>query len=144
MKKVNDLIKKFERLVEEQNWEKALPIIEQILNINKNISTSWINYATCLENLGRFDDARVAFFNAWALKPTDNMKYRMLYRILRTFVIAKDRKGFLEFVKKQYKDCPEILDLLIDTSDNENNNEFDDFINDIEFQEWLKSLNLEK
>jgi len=108
------LTEEYARLSAQRQWEKALPIIERLVEQNPKIGTSWFNYGVCLDALNKHEQAAISFISAYKLNPKD---YGAQYRVYRSFALAKDVMGFAEFLKKDIKDVPEIGEILIKTKE---------------------------
>ncbi|MBN2713788.1 MAG: tetratricopeptide repeat protein [Planctomycetes bacterium] len=104
-----DIIEKYESLAAAGKWQDALPVIEEIININPDIDTSWFNYGVCLDELGRHGSAAEAFIKAHEFKPSDSGIH---YRIFRSFFLANDLDQTFEFCNylcESFKDIRETL-----------------------------------
>ena len=126
-----NIIEKFQYHSKREEWELALPLIEEIVSRSESFSTSWFNYGICLEGLGRFTDAVNAFTKAYQLEPED---YHCQYRIFRNLYLAKDICGFVGFAKEEYPKTPEIIELIsedIDFGDIVKTDEYCKFISEI-------------
>ena len=107
--KEEDILTTYLRIADDERWEEALPVIEEIVSKNEGISTSWFNYAVCLEGLNRYEDAIDAFKRAYEIEPFDK---GIQYRIFRALALKKDAKEFTRFAEAEIVESPEILGLL--------------------------------
>lgn len=119
----------FSQLADEGKWNEALPIIEDIVRDNGNVSTSFYNYGVCLQELGRFTDAANAFKKCYELDPSD---YNCQYRIFLNFSLANDVDGFFAFIDEEYTKAPEIIQLISESP------EFTDMVSNSRFQQYIK------
>ena len=108
------LNEKYIKLANQGEWQKALPIIEAIVQQNIKLSTSWFNYGVCLDGLNQYNKASKAFMTAYELDPKD---YGAQYRIYRSLTLANDTNEFIIFLNKDIKVVPEISDLLLENSE---------------------------
>ena len=106
-----DILEQYIKLTEQKDWDKALPLIEKIIEDNPSIQTSWFNYGVCLDALGRYDEASKVFIKAYTLDPND---YGAQYRIFRSLSLSENEKGFADFLLKELEKTPEILELIIE------------------------------
>ncbi|BBM02434.1 tetratricopeptide repeat protein [Microbulbifer sp. GL-2] len=109
-----NIVEKYQYYSENNEWEKALPVIREIIDRSPKIPTSWFNYGITLENLGKHSEAVQAFFNAYQLQPDD---YRAQYRIFRNLALAKDTDRFVKFVSIEAKKTPGIIDMIAGIDD---------------------------
>jgi len=110
-KSIIQLMEEYTKLTNRDEWQKALPIIETIVQQNTKMSTSWFNYGVCLDALKQYEKAAKSFITAYELNPED---YGAQYRIYRSLNLAKDTIGFVDFLIKDIKVVPEIGDLLME------------------------------
>jgi len=99
-----NIIEQYEILVSQNEWEEAIPVIQEIIKRNPEIDTSWFNYGVCLDELGKHSDAADAFIKAHELNITD---YGIHYRILRSLRLAKDDSQlyqFIDYLCQNFKD----------------------------------------
>jgi len=126
-----NILDEYISLTNEGNWEKALPLIEEIISGNPGIRTSWFNYGVCLDALGRHRDAGNAFMRAYEIDPTD---YGTQFRVFRSLSLAKDEIGFAKFLESELKKAPEILELISEDSD------FEDIVSTKSVQEVIEDF----
>jgi tetratricopeptide (TPR) repeat protein len=89
-----NIIEEYEALADAGQWEEALPVIQEIIEKNSSIDTSWFNYGVCLDALERHDEAAKAFIKAHELNTTD---YGIHYRVFRSLFLANDLDQSYEF-----------------------------------------------
>ena len=104
----------YERLVDAERWDEALPIIEEIVQRSPNIPTSWFNWGVCLSTLGRESEAAEKFLKAYELAPDD---YGAQYRAFRSLFFAQDYAAFLEFATQECDAHPEMIEHLLADDD---------------------------
>ncbi len=109
-----NIIEEFENLVEQHQWEKAIPIIREIIERNPEIDTSWFNRGVCLEELGDHAEAAKAFLKAHELNVGD---YRIHFRLLRSFYLAGDYAQFIEFAYYLCIYFPDVIPTLFQTEE---------------------------
>jgi len=118
----------FLKLAEEHRWEEALPIIQEVVKADMDIPTSWFNWGVCLQELKRFADAVTAFKTCYNIDPTD---YNCQYRIFLNLALAEDKEGFFSFLEAEYKEHPEIIQLISEAP------EFTDLVLDARFNTYI-------
>jgi hypothetical protein len=75
----SDIFDRYQELVDADKWDEVLPLIEQILEADSSVPTSWRNYGVCLDELGRHFEAARAFQNVLSLDFSDTgTRFRML------------------------------------------------------------------
>jgi len=109
-----NIIETFERHVENEQWDEALPLIAQIVQRGPDIPTSWRNYGVVLDELGRHSEAAKAFGRAYELNPED---YGTQYRVFRSLSLADDASGFIEFAEHEATSNPEIIESISDAEE---------------------------
>ncbi|MCP5324821.1 MAG: tetratricopeptide repeat protein [Oceanospirillaceae bacterium] len=105
-----DIIDKYLKLAGEGKFEEGLPLIEEILERNKSIRTSWFNYGICLYELKRFGEAATAFNKAYELKPEDG---GALYRCCISLAANGDHKGLLQIFFKECERDSSMINLFL-------------------------------
>jgi len=90
-------------------WQKALPIIQEMVESDPSMPSRWFQYGSCLEELKKHSEAISAFKKAYELDATD---FGSQYRIFRNYALAKDPEGFVEFAKAEAVKTPQILALI--------------------------------
>src|SRR5262249_30169511 len=98
-----NLIDKFQSLMDAKRFADALPLIEAVLRRDEFSETSWFNYATCLESLGRYDEAIAAFRHGYELNPYDK---GFQFRIFRALALKGDVKEFTKFAEVEIPETP--------------------------------------
>ena len=121
-----DIIHKFQSAVARKRWSDALPLIEQIVAQRPSASACWMNFGVVLEELGRHSDAAQAFLKAYGLDPED---YGAQYRAFRSFALADDVRGFVEFAEREIYDDIRTLALLRKQA------EFTEMVESVEFRD---------
>lgn len=90
-----NVIEKYEDLVAREQWQDAIPVIQEIIQRNPDLDTSWFNYGVCLDEVGQHGKAAEAFIKAHELNVSD---YGIHYRIMRSLMLAEDYPQLHEFV----------------------------------------------
>jgi tetratricopeptide (TPR) repeat protein len=104
-----DKLAAYLKLVKEERWAEALPVIEEIVQLKPKIATSWFNRGVCLDGLLRHKEAAESFRRAYALKPDD---YGAQYRTFRSLALDEHYAAFAAFLEDESKKMPEVFDLL--------------------------------
>lgn len=99
----------YQKLIDQENFVEALPVIEEIVSMNENIPTSWFNYGVCLEALRQHQQAAQAFAVAYDLQPED---YGAQYRVFLNLALGDDEETFVSFLQREIVDIPEIAEGL--------------------------------
>ncbi|MEZ5528451.1 MAG: tetratricopeptide repeat protein [Porticoccaceae bacterium] len=90
-------------------WQQALPIIKGLVESDASIPSRWFQYGSCLEELGKHEEAIAAFAKAYQLDPTD---FGAQYRIFRNYALAGDVDGFVAFARLEVKKTPQIIERI--------------------------------
>ena len=106
-----NIIEEYLSLADERRFVEGLPLIEEIVRRNPNISTSQFNYGVCLAELGRHRDAARAFLRAYALDPDDG---GALYRGCLALAEAGDASGLLAVFRRECARDPGMIHNFLD------------------------------
>lgn len=98
-----NIIERYQQLVKQNKWKEALPLIEEIVQRNRKIATSWFNLGNNYEKLRLHKKATKAFKKAYKLEPTDS---GIQYRVFQSYRLARNFKGFMRFSRKEIKRAP--------------------------------------
>ncbi len=109
-----NLIERYEALVAQRDWEKALHVIQEVIERSPEIDTSWFNYGVCLDELGRHSEAAEAFIKAQEKNIED---WGIHYRIFRSLRLAGDLEVFLEFADYSCSMNKEMIHTLLEDED---------------------------
>jgi tetratricopeptide (TPR) repeat protein len=112
-------------------WQEALPIIKGLVESDESIPSRWFQYGSCLEELGKHEQAIAAFAKAYQLDPTD---FGAQYRIFRNYALADDAQGFVAFAKSEVKKTPQIIERINQRA------EFKQVISSEAYRAFLKQL----
>ena len=123
-KTTESLISEFEKLMKARKEDKALSIIEEIVNINPLIQTSQFNYGICLSKLGRYEEAATAFLKAYEI---DNSDGRALYRGCLSVAYANNSKRLYEVFKKELEWNPDMINNFLEVEEFEKFFEMEEF-----------------
>jgi tetratricopeptide (TPR) repeat protein len=102
-----NILEKYEALVEQEKWNEALPVIEEIVERAPQVATSWFNHGVCLSALGREGEAADKFLKAYEIDPSD---FGAQYRAFRSLFFARDYLRFLEFAKQESETDPDMIE----------------------------------
>ena len=104
------IIERYEMHVAKEEWGKALPLIEEIVQRSPKTATSWHNFGVVLDELSRYSDAADAFKRSYALEPED---FGHQYRVFRSLALAGDPADFVAFAETEVRRDPDVLGLLL-------------------------------
>jgi len=104
-----DIVSQYQKLVTQQRWAEALPVIEEIIGRAPHFATSWFNYGVCLDALGKHQEASSAFLKAYELQP-DN--YGAQYRVFRSLALAGNKQQFISLARAESKNSPGLINLI--------------------------------
>jgi len=105
-----DIIRKYETLVRQKRWSEAIPVIEEIVQREPQIATSWFNLGVCMDELGRHAEAADKFLRAYELDPED---FGAQYRAFRSLNLAGQYDRFLSFAEQECQAIPDLIDNLL-------------------------------
>jgi len=119
-----DIFERYHALTDENKWEEALPIIQEIIDMNPEITTSWFNYGVCLQALKKYDMAAGAFQQAYfrtdfsggdenEINLGDAAQFRMCYNLLQ----AGMHNELFGIFKHMIEQDPENLDVILSIDD---------------------------
>lgn len=117
--------------VARSEWQQALPIIRELIENDPSIPSRWFQYGSCLEELGKHEEAIAAFAKAYQLDPTD---FGAQYRIFRNYALAGDVDGFVAFARSEVKKTPQIIEHINQRA------EFKQVISSEAYRAFLKQL----
>lgn len=109
-----NLIEEYQALVDGEKWEEAIPVIKKIINNSPEIDTSWFNYGVCLDEIGKHEEASVAFKKAHELNVSD---YGIHYRILRSFMLTEDNKQLHDFIDYLCQTFEDEIDVIFESEE---------------------------
>lgn len=110
-KQEENITDRFSRLMNEDRPQEALKVIEEIIEANPNISTSYFNYGICLSSLGKYDAAAGAFLKAYEL---DDMDGGSLYRACISLANSKNKDKLYKVFKSELERNPYMINNFIE------------------------------
>lgn len=130
-----DIIEKYLILANEGRFEEGLPLIQEIVEKNKTIDTSWFNYGVCLHQLERYDEAASAFKSAYQLNPKDG---GALYRCCISLAANSDKNGLLEVFERECERDSSMIDNFLSEK------AFSEFFKHSEFKDLVEKYRSKK
>lgn len=109
-KRSEPITDKYLRLMDEGKLLEALEVIDGIITLNPNISTSHFNHGICLSELGRYDDSATAFLKAYEL---DEANGGALYRACIALALANNKDKLYEVFKTELEWNPSMINNFI-------------------------------
>lgn len=120
-----DLLDAFTKYMNEGKSEKALPVIEDIIQIDPTIKTSYFNYGACLNSLLRYDDAANAYLKAYEL---DDFDGGALYRACLSLELANNSEMLYHVFATELEKNPYMINNFVEEEKFERFFEQDKFI----------------
>ncbi len=72
MSKIDELVEKGKKLLEDTKFEEALACFEQALLLDQNNADLWNHKGTALRSIGRYDEALECFNRSLEIDPRDS------------------------------------------------------------------------
>lgn len=94
------LVRKFELYVEQGDYARALPLIEEIVQRAPHLAMHWFNWGKCLAELERWDEAADKFVKAWELNANDP---QALHWACLALILSKSLDRLLRVMQNGYE-----------------------------------------
>ncbi|MFH1188674.1 MAG: tetratricopeptide repeat protein [bacterium] len=122
----------FREAFKNKNYEEAKSSIEEIINIDPKISTSWFNYGVCLACLKMYNAAAEAYFRSYILETDQVAATKPLFRCCFYFAKSENERRLYDVISERLKQTPWMLDSFLETEELQSYFQKPDFITLVE------------